>query len=124
MNLTSMKCKPNPGIEPDPNDPNFYCKACDFKYLSNGRYRYHLRRTHKIALPSLLSKTNSSIQPDPNDPNFYCKSCDCKYKNNRRYREHLRRTHKMKFTTATEIQAKHLIQTMPNFNLNLAKLSI
>jgi hypothetical protein len=51
MNLPLLIPKPNPDIEPDPNDPNLYCKSCDSKYLTSAKYMYHLRYVHKMNLP-------------------------------------------------------------------------
>jgi ribosomal protein L31 len=80
--LGKKKAKPNRSIEPDPEDPNFYCKSCSAKYLNRSIFRKHLRQTHKVNLKPLRRKNlipNHIIKPDPDDPNFYCKSCATKY---------------------------------------------
>lgn len=94
IKLKSSRFDPN--IQPEPNDPNFYCKSCKFKYSNVTTYRVHLFQMHEIGTqPRRQIRPNLNIQPDPNDPNFYCKSCEHNYLNNTKYEIHLRSVHKM-----------------------------
>jgi hypothetical protein len=97
--LKRTRSKPNRSIEPNPEDPNFYCKSCTTKYATEFSFRIHLRYVHKIVdLPlkgKRRPKPNHNIESNPNDPSFYCKSCSTEYPSLGTFRKHIREVHKM-----------------------------
>lgn len=96
MSLEGLSRKPDFSIEPDIDDPEFYCKSCGYKYRNRACYRTHLRLTHKIYnVPYLEPIPNYDIEPDPNDLNSYCKSYNYKHSNTRNFERHLTNIHKM-----------------------------
>lgn len=91
-----------PGVVPDIDDPNHYCKSCHRTFDCRSFYRSHLKRKHKIKLEPLIrvpKKPKPKIIPDVDDPNFYCKACKQGYKKKTIYRAHLRKLHKMTLTS-------------------------
>jgi hypothetical protein len=47
---------PMPNVEPDINDPNFYCKPYPAKYANLGVFRQHLRLVHKMIIEPLRKR--------------------------------------------------------------------
>ncbi|KAI7907835.1 uncharacterized protein BX663DRAFT_492149 [Cokeromyces recurvatus] len=102
LSMQSINCPIRyPELEPDPKDPNFYCRSCDHTYSSFRSFRTHLAQFHKniiVEPPSTNEKLKrpirySNLQPDPKDPNLYCRSCDHTYSSNRSFRDHLKNFH-------------------------------
>lgn len=87
---------------PNPEDPNFYCRACDRTHSTKGTFRAHCINYHKMYLPptpkalqlSLIAKF-PDIMPDPEDPDFNCCVCQRNYSDKYNFRRHLRTYHKM-----------------------------
>lgn len=102
----------NADDETDPDDPNFSCKTCNYKFRDLAGYRFHLRNLHNMVIPYMLAKPNFAIKPDSDDPNFYCKFCSSTYSSRSRFREHLRYTHKM--TLPSLKKRDHSVEPDPN----------
>ncbi|OAD04188.1 C2H2-type zinc finger transcription factor [Mucor lusitanicus CBS 277.49] len=84
-------------LEPDVNDPNFYCRSCNHTYPHKHVYRQHLKRFHKMKLRSLnLLNKNPAILPDWNDANFHCNSCNRTYASLPSYHLHCRTIHDLR----------------------------
>lgn len=95
----------HPYLEPNVNDPDFYCCSCEASYLTRREYREHLREIHHMILMVLadeirsLTNTNTAdILPDPDDINFYCRVCQVSYRTLQKYRTHLKHFHNMILT--------------------------
>lgn len=92
------KSRANPRIQPDPNDPNFYCASCQKSYKDSKNYRIHLLAIH----PHLeMDRTkgrppNSLIQEmDAGDnTNTRCTICDRTYKNRGSFMKHVYTIHR------------------------------
>ncbi|KAL0141745.1 hypothetical protein V8B55DRAFT_1573944 [Mucor lusitanicus] len=82
-------------VEPDIDDPNFYCKSCEQGYKTKEIFRQHLRKTHFLALEKLRSYKLplEGIFPDPDDPKLYCKACNHTYASKINYKRHCRYVH-------------------------------
>lgn len=84
-------------LKPDVDDPNYYCRACNWKAATKGKYNSHLRSVHNItpANPKKTNNYNSGFLPDPFDPNFYCRVCKITKSKKNEYRSHCRKVHHM-----------------------------
>jgi transposase-like protein len=124
MNIKSLKPKPNFDIEPDLEDPNPYCKSCDYKLKRFYNYRLHLRDIHKIVLKSLSKKPkpNYKIEPGQNDPNHYCKSCDYKFSNRYGYLKHLGLVHQIGVTPVDLDTEEDLDANLATFIMQLVQV--
>lgn len=97
-NSTKSKVK-HLDLEPNIDNPNHYCKACEFVCKSKNTYRGHLQKVHHMILTALKRRRPSkgrlrnNIMPDPEDPKCYCLSCQRTYPNRSLYRVHLRKFH-------------------------------
>ncbi|KAL9554303.1 hypothetical protein MBANPS3_002881 [Mucor bainieri] len=99
-------------VEPDIHDRNHHCRSCEKTFISNYRYRLHLRSAHHMVLkPLWWIQTNAT--PDPNDPNFYCSSCKHTYKSKGLYRTHLKDKHRMKLKSLYPITNPNVL---PDWN--------
>ncbi|GAN03311.1 hypothetical protein MAM1_0038d02764 [Mucor ambiguus] len=87
-------------LEPDLQDPNFYCRVCETTYPSYYLFNKHLRIVHYIITkttrspPTITSlqaikKEKEHPEPEYNDPNNYCRTCKRSYGNKHRYHAHL-----------------------------------
>ncbi len=61
--IRKRKSKSNSRIEPELNDPNFYCKSCSTEYQSLGKFRKHIRDVHKIVLELLIKTRKLDNRP-------------------------------------------------------------
>ncbi|KAK4521058.1 MAPK-activated protein kinase Srk1 [Mucor velutinosus] len=86
-------------IQPDINDPNFYCRVCDRKYARKWSYQCHLVSAHHIGKP--FKKT--SLEPEEDDPNYFCRACGRGYNSRDTYRNHLRKVHHMQLKSLKDI---------------------
>jgi uncharacterized C2H2 Zn-finger protein len=89
-----------PDLEPDPHDPNFYCKVCQKNLSAKNTYLRHLKITHnmKKKLDEKLGRIKAlhpELLPDEDDPNFFCRSCEKYLSNKCSYRSHLEVIHSM-----------------------------
>ncbi|KAI8642923.1 hypothetical protein BD408DRAFT_415852 [Parasitella parasitica] len=66
-------------LQPDVNDPNFYCRSCDYKHASRSTYRVHLLTEHSLDLA--YERKRKALEP-----NFYCMIC--KKSTTEDYRKH------------------------------------
>lgn len=96
--LTSRQSVEPDELEPDINDPEFYCCLCKRTYVTRFRYRRHLRSIHQMKFDMLRPRKNPNVVPDWDDPNCYCKSCERTYDSRRKYSTHCKRVHKLKPT--------------------------
>lgn len=95
-----------PSILPDPENQNFYCRACNLQKSSRATYRYHLKHFHKMQLTALQpprSNINTVELPNLYDPHFYCRNCKKKYKDIVSYKRHCINHHGMQFTRVMAI---------------------
>ncbi|KAG2206361.1 hypothetical protein INT46_002669 [Mucor plumbeus] len=93
----SDNSKESEEIEPDINDPNNYCRACDKTFTKRWGFKCHLQSAHSIKIPS-KSRTNVDsgfTVPNIDDPNHYCRVCIYKFQCRTYYRHHLRLKHKL-----------------------------
>ncbi|KAK4518409.1 Translation machinery-associated protein 46 [Mucor velutinosus] len=86
-------------VEPDIDDPNFYCRSCNYTLSNKSGYRSHLKKYHKMNLKPLVPIRNPAILPDWDDPYQYCKSCNYTYASRNTYKAHCKYFHKMKAPT-------------------------
>ncbi|KAL9558009.1 hypothetical protein MBANPS3_001109 [Mucor bainieri] len=105
-------------LEPDINDPNYFCQGCEITYSSRETYRKHFAQTHHMLLKKKREPFNDVI-PDPHDPNFYCKICDITHKNKQSYRSHCYKIHKMRIIMS-DATAK---MPHPNYECNICQKS-
>ncbi|KAI9474153.1 MAG: hypothetical protein EXX96DRAFT_329111 [Benjaminiella poitrasii] len=88
-----------PELEPDPKDPNYYCRTCDHTYSSKSCFKIHLFKFHGVPIePAKLNGCSNCIvhpelEPDPNDPNLFCRSCEHTYSRLRNFKDHLFKIH-------------------------------
>ncbi|EPB90611.1 hypothetical protein HMPREF1544_02521 [Mucor circinelloides 1006PhL] len=102
-------------LEPDIEDPNFYCKVCETTYPSITLFKKHLRMIHFIinktarAPPTItplgaIRTEKAFVVPDRDDPNNYCRACKKHYINQSRYHAHLAKFHDMpKFSRKEDV---------------------
>ncbi|KAG2200956.1 hypothetical protein INT47_003191 [Mucor saturninus] len=119
-NLTSISqnvpssSQPNLDL-PNEDDPDFYCRVCDRKYITGPAFRIHIRRVHNVKLrhDSIRTYRNPGITPDPHDPNLNCGACEKQSANGKTYLTHLKYVHDMSFSLeeAREIKAIKLPPT-------------
>lgn len=95
----NLNTKTNHNIQPDPNDPNFYCAACKKPYLSQQTYRRHIHTKHQNVkvervrfLPAISPLVLEMDAGGRN--NTRCKICDRDHNTRSTYLDHMRRTHK------------------------------
>ncbi|GAN04728.1 hypothetical protein MAM1_0072d04192 [Mucor ambiguus] len=96
---------------PDPDDQNFYCRACNGQKPSRASYRHHLKHVHKMQLtalqPMLFTPKTADVRPEvlPNvyDPYFYCRVCKKRYKDAISYRRHCQNYHGIQLTRIISI---------------------
>ncbi|EPB89692.1 hypothetical protein HMPREF1544_03492 [Mucor circinelloides 1006PhL] len=80
-------------LEPDVDDPNNNCCACEKKFKSRCKYRKHLRLKHLMVLPRLRNNASLESQPNPKDPQYFCSICKKSYKTLALYRIHCNNAH-------------------------------
>ncbi|KAG2197428.1 hypothetical protein INT47_005681 [Mucor saturninus] len=67
---TRRRRNPQPHLPPELDDPNFYCRTCDFAYKSLAGFEHHLKRKHNITArkvpstppPPATSTTETTIE--------------------------------------------------------------
>lgn len=90
----------NSSIQPDPNNPKFYCQSCEKKYKTSQTYGAHLRDIHNIKMePKKKPSKFESILPlfkeeelDVN--NKHCFICKRDYSSKQVYQNHTNKVHK------------------------------
>ncbi|CAO3654660.1 unnamed protein product [Mucor fragilis] len=106
MRLESLlpKSKCYSDVEPDPLDPNFYCRVCKTTKKSLKFHRVHCREVHNMTLaPIIKVYANPDAVIDEKDPNFHCAKCDKGYHTRQNYLNHLRKVHKLQPKTKFDI---------------------
>lgn len=83
-------------LEPDKDDPNSYCRACELTYATRGKYVNHLFGVHKIRIKKPV--VYSQLTPDEHDLNNFCNVCEKTYAQNSTFRIHIREVHDLKTT--------------------------
>lgn len=97
--LLEGKVLVNPNVQPDPNDPNFYCSSCGRNYKTRANYRKHIRLYHpsikleKIRKPSNVTTLMAEIDVG-DDGNKRCAICEWEYDNRQNYKKHINTVHK------------------------------
>lgn len=92
--LLEGKVLVNPNVQPDPNDPNFYCSSCGRNYKTRANYRKHIRLYHpsikleKIRKPSNVTTLMAEIDVG-DDGNKRCAICEWEYDNRQNYKKHI-----------------------------------
>lgn len=88
-------------IQPDPNDPNLHCAACQRVYSNRQVFRHHLRLQHpNVKMDQIKGGVQSTISPimaemDAGNPNnTWCNICRRNYATRVNYRNHVNRVHK------------------------------
>lgn len=86
----------NPSIQPDPNDPNFYCKSCQTHYSSRQKYRQHIKLSHTdVKLDRCGARHHITVEMDAEDrDNTRCKICNKDYSTRWNYRKHMNMVHR------------------------------
>lgn len=88
MNLArKVIVKKNPDIQPDPHDPNFHRKSCNYTYKNRNIYQAHLCTVHLIS--TQVPEGSASITIDPDDVDYNCNVCFKDYFTLNRYRVHI-----------------------------------
>ncbi|KAK4514307.1 uncharacterized protein ATC70_001899 [Mucor velutinosus] len=93
-------------LEPNPQDPNFYCRVCETTYPSINMFKKHFRLVHYMITKTTRSPPTITplqaikiekeiVVPDRDDPSNYCRACKKFYVNQHRYRSHLAKFHDM-----------------------------
>ncbi|KAI8642829.1 hypothetical protein BD408DRAFT_482528 [Parasitella parasitica] len=59
-------------VQPDVDDPNFYCRSCEKPHTNKNFYNIHLRRIHHMLLPPLIKPKKSA----PSKSYYYCEICE------------------------------------------------
>lgn len=93
-----IKCISNPNIQPDPFDPDFFCKSCQRQYASRTSYRTHFSQYH----PSVKLDGRRRLLEDPitlemdggNHSNKKCTICDREFHKRQYYIKHIDLFHK------------------------------
>ncbi|KAG1076684.1 hypothetical protein G6F42_025355 [Rhizopus arrhizus] len=83
--------KPQNTIVPDPDDPNHYCRACDYVYATKLKYKYHCRYAHGMTSIELGNQgylANGIVDT-------HCKICDMRLASKTTYKSHLFTIHKL-----------------------------
>lgn len=100
---------PNLNIRPDIDDPDIYCKSCQFKYKCGGVYRGYLKKIRKMEITPPRNKLslfdpNVSVN-DAQDPrNTICAICKRKYSRRSGCLQHMKNWHRNgKNTPATKL---------------------
>ncbi|CAO0798702.1 unnamed protein product [Mucor circinelloides] len=82
----------NVDLEPDADDPNFYCKSCQEHLRRESAYRSHLRKVHHMVLKDLQRKRQrNGIRSDSNDTDDNYTSDEAINRSKRVYHEHLKK---------------------------------
>lgn len=89
----------NTNVQPDPNNPTFYCVSCQHTYSSKFNYRLHMLAVHpsiNMERSKIFSATNPlMIEVDAgNHKNTMCTLCGRDYADRNSYRTHMRIIHK------------------------------
>lgn len=71
----------NPDILPEWDNPNNYCRSCEFTFKGKSAFRRHCKLKHGIKPPTVE-------RPDMRDPNFYCKVCNITFISRISYKTH------------------------------------
>lgn len=107
-------------IVPDADDPNFYCRSCNYKYSSKSSYKTHLVVVHNLKVKAMNLQGNqvSDIPPDVNDPNNYCRTCNREFRSRGEYRIHLSNDHQMILEPIERrgVRKQPLLDIMPDVN--------
>lgn len=93
-------------LEPDPKDPNFYCRVCETTYPNIKMFKKHFRLVHYMITrttrspPSItplqaIKAEKEYLFPDRDDPNNHCRTCNKSYVSRLRYLSHLAKFHDM-----------------------------
>ncbi|KAF1804518.1 hypothetical protein FB192DRAFT_1358071 [Mucor lusitanicus] len=87
----------NIDLEPDTDDPKYYCKSCEKHSNGWSAYRNHLHKNHHLSLQSLQRKKHpDNITTDPNGFDYHCTACELTYQDEQAYQEHLKKHHEIK----------------------------
>lgn len=83
------------GMWSDPNDPNNHCRRCNTPYATRAKYRYHLKKSHKMRIPPLkpIYTLHPELEPDIKDSNNHCRACERTMSNRGNYNRHLKTIH-------------------------------
>ncbi|KAL9543016.1 hypothetical protein PS6_009510 [Mucor atramentarius] len=93
---TTHRLPKNVDLEPDADDPNFYCKACQKHLKQESAYRSHLRKIHHMVLKDLQQKRQrNGIRPESNDTDDDYASDEVTNCSKRVYHEHPKKHHDM-----------------------------
>lgn len=79
-----LKQMPKSDIAPNWNDPDNYCRSCDYKYSRKLIFHRHLQSFHQMSFGESLLQTNSDN---------YCQPCDVRFVSKGNYRRHLKILH-------------------------------
>lgn len=120
-----------PELQPDPKDPNFYCKVCRRKYRGKKNFRFHLQYIHFMKLEdSHMPKVYPDMVVDVNDPyNTCCIYCKTQYSDGDHYRRHMKKVHKNGRTKPVKGKPQvnpHIIPDLydPNFYCKSCKVTM
>lgn len=89
----------NPHIQPDPNDPTFYCVSCNRHCSSRNDYRIHILLIHPnvqledINMRAIISPLMAEMDAG-DENNKKCTICDWEYSDRSNYRKHMNSIHK------------------------------
>ncbi|KAL9543199.1 hypothetical protein MBANPS3_008230 [Mucor bainieri] len=95
--------------DPDPDDPNLYCRACDHTYARKSSYNRHCQYLHgmkHVKVANQHSTMPSSLM------DTYCQVCDRRFARPNSYRRHLFTIHKVDWRLTQQTQSNIL----PNAN--------
>lgn len=85
LNVKGRRIK-NHDVLPEWDNPENYCRSCEFTYKTKARYRVHCKQIHDIK-PAIAKYI------DRHDPNFHCKVCNITLKSKDSLTNHCRYFH-------------------------------
>jgi hypothetical protein len=126
LNILSPQAIRYPHLQPDIDDPNFYCFGCDKTLGSYSIFYSNLKNIHNMTdIPrkrQILPYPH--LTPDIDDrTNLYCKACAKTLANRHTYISHLKLIHKMNVMYSQEIVKPELMPDIddPNFYCRACK---
>lgn len=83
--------------QPDPNDPNFFCRSCQIKHSTRDNFIWHIQQAHpNIKFEKIKLINPIMIEMDAGNPNNkWCTICEIEYASRLSYQNHVNRTHKV-----------------------------
>lgn len=82
-------------LQPDIDDANFFCRACEKPLVDSPSYLAHLKRIHHMLLQPFKKPKDKGVKPDIFNPNNHCNVCKKGFNNKTGFKRHLFLVHKI-----------------------------